>query len=93
MMRRQGCKEIFLDRRMNEMETIFKIDLTKLDGDGEFPCPACGTTISPDDYSEITYNILRVYTKPDGTIDEVYIRCGKCKNTICLIGFGTLQSQ
>jgi hypothetical protein len=78
---------------MHGMETMFKIDLTKLEGDGEFPCPACGTTISPDDYSEITYNVLKVNTKPDGTIGEVYIQCGKCRNTIRLVGFGTLQGQ
>jgi hypothetical protein len=75
------------------METMFKIDLTELEGDGEFPCPACGTTISPDDYSGITYNVLKVKTKPDGTTEEVCIQCEKCGSTIRLVGFGTLQGQ
>jgi hypothetical protein len=78
---------------MHGMQSMFKIDLTKLEGDGEFPCPACGTTISPDDYSGITYNVLKVKMKPDGTIGEVCIQCEKCRSTICLVGFGTLQGQ
>jgi hypothetical protein len=76
---------------MNGMEPRFRIDLTEIEGDGEFPCPACGMTISPDDYSGTTYNVLKVKTTSDGTVEEVYIQCGKCRSTICLVGFGTFQ--
>jgi len=26
-------------------------DLTKIDGDGDFPCPRCGIVISPEDFT------------------------------------------
>jgi hypothetical protein len=36
----------------------YTIDLTKIGGSGDFPCPRCGTTISPDDCTEEVYQIL-----------------------------------
>jgi len=69
------------------MERRFGIDLTKIEGDGEFHCPACGITISPDDYSGLTYNILDVKTKVDGRVEEVIVQCGRCGSIICLDGF------
>jgi len=36
----------------------FTIDLTKIDGDGAFPCPKCRATISPDDETEEIYTIV-----------------------------------
>jgi predicted RNA-binding Zn-ribbon protein involved in translation (DUF1610 family) len=35
-----------------EKNVVYTVDLTKIDGDGSFPCPRCGTTISPDDESD-----------------------------------------
>ena len=37
-----------------------RLDLKKIDGEGDFPCPKCGATISPDDVSEETYRILEL---------------------------------
>ena len=37
---------------------ITELDLTKIDGNGDFPCPTCGVTISPEDESEDVYIIL-----------------------------------
>jgi len=73
------------------MERRFRIDLTKIEGDGEFNCPVCGITISPDDYSGLTYDILDVKTKADGTVEEVIVQCGRCGSTICLDGFDASQ--
>ena len=34
------------------------VDLTKIDGDGSFPCPKCGAVISPEDETEEVYKIV-----------------------------------
>jgi len=73
------------------MERRFRIDLTKIEGKGEFNCPGCGTTISPDDYSARTYSILDVKTEVDGRVEEVIVQCGRCGSIICLDGFGLLE--
>ena len=43
----------------------YTVDLTKIDGDGTFQCPKCGTVISPDDESEDTYQIVDTRVKGD----------------------------
>jgi len=73
------------------MERRFRIDLTKIEGDGEFHCPSCGITISPDDYSGLTYSILDVKTKADGRVEEVIVQCGRCGSIISLDGFDAFQ--
>ena len=67
----------------------YEIDLTKIDGDGAFPCPKCGTVISPDDESEETYHIVDTKVKND-ELAELLIMCMKCRTTIKLVG---LMSQ
>ena len=64
----------------------YEIDLTKIDGDGAFPCPKCGTVISPDDESEETYQIVDTKVKND-ELAELIIMCKKCGTTIKLVGF------
>jgi predicted RNA-binding Zn-ribbon protein involved in translation (DUF1610 family) len=64
----------------------YEIDLTKIDGDGAFPCPKCGTVISPDDESEETYHIVDTKVKND-ELAELLITCKKCRTTIKLVGF------
>jgi predicted RNA-binding Zn-ribbon protein involved in translation (DUF1610 family) len=64
----------------------YEIDLTKIDGDGAFPCPKCGTVISPDDESEETYQIVNTKVKND-ELAELVITCKKCGTTIKLVGF------
>jgi len=34
------------------------LDLTKINGNGEIPCPECEATISPDDCTEEGYSVL-----------------------------------
>jgi predicted RNA-binding Zn-ribbon protein involved in translation (DUF1610 family) len=64
----------------------YEIDLRKIDGDGAFPCPKCGTVISPDDESEETYHIVDTKVKND-ELAELLVICKKCRTTIKLVGF------
>ncbi|MDI6805163.1 MAG: hypothetical protein QMD20_00695 [Candidatus Bathyarchaeia archaeon] len=64
----------------------YTVDLTKIDGDGAFPCPKCGIIISPDDETEEVYQILETKVKGD-ELTELVLMCNKCKSTIRLVGF------
>jgi len=64
----------------------YTVDLTKIDGDGAFSCPKCGTLISPDDESEETYQIVDTKVKGD-ELSELVLTCNKCGTTIKLTGF------
>jgi len=64
----------------------YTIDLTKIDGDGAFPCPKCGTIISPDDETEEVYQILETKVRND-ELAELILMCNKCRTTIRLVGF------
>ena len=67
-------------------DSIYTIDLTKIDGDGAFSCPKCGALISPDDESEETYHIVETKVKND-ELAELLLTCKKCGTTIRLTGF------
>jgi predicted RNA-binding Zn-ribbon protein involved in translation (DUF1610 family) len=67
-------------------KSMCTIDLTKLDGDGSFSCPKCGTLISPDDESEETYRIVKTEVKGD-ELSELVLACKKCKTVMKLTGF------
>ena len=65
---------------------VYEVDLTKIQGDGDFPCPNCGVIISPEDETEDVYRILE--TKVRGqALKELVIQCNKCGSKIRLIGF------
>ncbi len=65
---------------------MYTVDLTKIDGDGAFPCPKCGAIISPDDETDEIYQI--VDTKVNGIrLEELVLQCNKCGSTIRLVGF------
>lgn len=65
---------------------MYTIDLVKIDGDGAFPCPKCGSIISPDDESEEVYQIVETKVKND-ELAELMLTCNKCGSTIKLVGF------
>ena len=67
-------------------QLAYRIDLTKIDGDGEFPCPRCGVNIRPEDITNDKYDILRINSE-NGFLEEVVIACKKCESTIYLVGF------
>ncbi len=73
-----------------KQQQIFQVDLTKIDGDGDFPCPSCGQIISPDDESGATYEIVDVKMKND-QLDKLVIVCSKCNSLIHISGFETLE--
>jgi ribosomal protein S27AE len=65
---------------------LYTIDLTKIEGDGSFPCPKCGTIISPEDETEEIYKI--VHTKViNEELVELIVMCGNCGSNIKLTGF------
>jgi predicted RNA-binding Zn-ribbon protein involved in translation (DUF1610 family) len=66
--------------------TLFTIDLTTIEGDGAFPCPKCGTMISPEDESEEVYRIVDTKVVNDELV-ELVVMCGTCGSTIKLAGF------
>ena len=68
-----------------------RIDLRKIKGGGEFPCPTCGATISPDDYSGMTYEVLDTETREDGTVEEAILQCRGCRSIVCLEGFDLFE--
>jgi predicted RNA-binding Zn-ribbon protein involved in translation (DUF1610 family) len=68
-----------------------KLDLTRIEGNGDFPCPNCGVTISPEDETEVVYQILETKVKGE-TLEELVIQCNKCASQICLTGFSTLET-
>ena len=65
---------------------VYRIDLTKIEGDGDFPCPSCGAIISPDDETEDVYVILETKLK-DEALQELVIQCNRCRSKIHLSGF------
>jgi len=67
---------------------LYTIDLTKIDGDGEFPCPKCGAIISPDDESEEVYSIVETKVRND-ELKQLVLRCNQCRSKIKLTGFLT----
>ena len=72
--------------------TVFRIDLARIEGNGEFPCPSCGELISPDDESGIAYDVVYVERAEEGIVREASIVCKKCGSTIVLTGFEALEN-
>lgn len=72
------------------MLSTFRIDLTEIDGEGEFPCPKCHVMISPDDESEEVYRVLDILENENG-LENIVIRCNNCHCTIRLEGFSALN--
>ncbi len=69
-----------------------KLDLTKIQGDGDFPCPNCGIIISPEDETEDVYTILEEKLKGE-VLEELVIQCSKCSHKIRLTGFNILEIE
>jgi len=75
------------------MQSIYKIDLARIGGDGDFPCPKCGTLISPDDETEKVYTIMENIVGEDDCLESILIRCNKCNSTLSLDGFAVLSEE
>jgi hypothetical protein len=68
---------------------IHKIDLNRIQGDGDFLCPSCGVIISPEDETEEVYSILEPIVS-DNILEEVVIQCNSCACRIEVSGFSKL---
>lgn len=75
---------------MLQTSRLFRVDLTKIRGQGDFDCPKCGTRISPDDRTEKTYKILGTFMK-ENKLDSVTLQCVRCESEIHIVGFNTLR--
>ena len=64
----------------------YEVDLTKIQGDGDFSCPSCGVIISPQDETEDVYCVLETKVKGQA-LEELLIRCNMCGSKILLVGF------
>ena len=73
-----------------EQRLIYKVNLRTIQGKGDFQCPKCGVTISPDDETDEVYCVLE---KKFGRkyLDELVIQCQKCGSEIRLTGFSVLK--
>ena len=69
----------------------YKVDLAKIDGSGDFPCPKCGAAMSPEDQTENAYSIKEIKTRRD-RLEELVIQCHRCESLIHLAGFKLLDS-
>ena len=65
---------------------VYEVDLTKIQGKGDFPCPNCGVVISPEDETGEVYHILETKVKGQA-LEELVIQCNKCGSKICVVGF------
>ena len=65
---------------------VYEVDLTKIQGEGDFPCPNCGVIISPEDETEDVYRILETKVKGE-SLEELVIQCNKCGSRIRMVGF------
>lgn len=75
-----------MKKDMTKKSVSYTIDLTKIDGDGSFPCPKCGTVISPEDETEEFYKIVNTKVINDELV-ELVIMCAKCGCSSKLTGF------
>jgi len=75
-----------MKKSMSKKNMPYTIDLTQIDGDGAFPCPICGTVISPEDETEEVYKIVNTRVVNDELV-ELVIKCSECSSKIKLTGF------
>jgi len=71
-------------------QAVFKVDITQIDGEGDFPCPKCGVVISPDDETETVYKIIDTRVR-NQSLEELVLLCNKCGSKIRLVGFLQLE--
>jgi predicted RNA-binding Zn-ribbon protein involved in translation (DUF1610 family) len=83
---KKGVLDDMMKKAAVKKNMVYTIDLTKIDGDGAFPCPKCGSVISPDDETDTTYEIVQTKVKGDD-LEELVLTCKKCRTTIKLVGF------
>ena len=76
--------------KSSKQKHVIEINLTKIDGDGDFLCPKCRIAISPDDETENVYTIIEEKIRNDN-FEELIIQCNTCETKISLTGFPALD--
>jgi phage terminase large subunit GpA-like protein len=71
---------------------VYELDLTRIQGNGDFPCPKCGIIISPDNETDEVYCILKIKER-NKILEEVIMQCNKCATKIRLTGFSILSIE
>jgi predicted RNA-binding Zn-ribbon protein involved in translation (DUF1610 family) len=79
-----------MSEKMKKTSTVYVVDLTRIDGNGDFLCPQCGAVISPEDETETTYIIQEVKMKKNDQLEELIIKCKNCESIIHITGFTSL---
>lgn len=87
---KHNLEEIETIAASSKQSFVQKIDLTKLNGKGDFPCSICKTKISPDDETEEIYTILEPKVK-NNKLESLLIRCNNCSNKMLLTGFSVYE--
>jgi len=72
---------------MKKSSSIHVVDLTRIDGDGDFQCPKCNAVISPEDETETAYVIQDVKMGKNESLEELVIKCNSCGTVIRITGF------
>lgn len=75
------------------MLSTYGVDLTKIEGEGDFSCPKCGAKISPDDETEAVYTIVETIIGSDDELESMIIRCNKCESMINIEGFDAYAAE
>lgn len=73
-------------KKLQNSDPAYTVDLIAIEGDGSFPCPKCGMSISPEDETETNYKIVDTKVV-NGDLAELVISCGKCGSVLKLTGF------
>jgi DNA-binding CsgD family transcriptional regulator/DNA-directed RNA polymerase subunit M/transcription elongation factor TFIIS len=75
------------EQTVSRFKVDYTVDLTKIGGDGEFPCPKCSIIIDPGaKEEEENYDIVQTTVKGEELVSLV-LKCKKCGSLIKLIGF------
>jgi hypothetical protein len=78
-------------QKMNQTkQNLAELDLTRIEGNGDFPCPTCRVIISPEDETEEVYTIIEEKVNND-ILEELVIECNACGCRIRLTGFSSLD--
>jgi len=85
------ARSIWRDIRL-QISKLYRVDLTKIRGKGDFDCPKCGMKISPDDRTEKRYRILDAAMKGD-ELAGITLQCNTCESQIQLTGFNALRTN